>query len=273
MAEDQLIFLGTGGGRFSMITQKRRTGGIRLTGSSEIQIDPGPGSIAYSNQLNLDPTKVEALLISHCHPDHDGDAEVYIEAMTNGGTRRRGVLVAPQGVIRGNSVCDPRISSYHRNMVERVFEVTAGSTVDLGTAKVRVVKAKHEDPDAVGFRLTLPSGELGYTSDTEYFEGIEEQFKGVKLLVLCVLRPRGAPIRGHLSTDEAVRILSEVRPEVCLITGFGMRMIYANPDHEARFIEKESKVKTVAAKDSMRLNLGEEKEEQDRQQSLGSFLK
>ncbi|MEM2942362.1 MAG: MBL fold metallo-hydrolase, partial [Candidatus Bathyarchaeia archaeon] len=86
MAGDQLIFLGTGGGRFSMITQTRQTGGIRILGARNIQIDPGPGSIAYSNRLGLDPRKVDSLLISHCHPDHDNDAEVYVEAMTEGGT-------------------------------------------------------------------------------------------------------------------------------------------------------------------------------------------
>lgn len=272
MAEDELVFLGTGGGRFSTITQRRHTGGIRILGSADIQIDPGPGSIAYSNQQNLDPTKVEALLISHCHPDHDSDAEIYIEAMTNGGTRKRGVLIAPRGVIQGNSVCESRISVYHRNMIGRLVEVAPGNTVDLGEVKVRAVPAKHEDPDALGFRVGLPSCELGYTSDTEYFDGICEHYKGVKLLVMCVLRPRGAPIKGHLCTDDAIKILKEVKPEVCIITGFGMRMIYSNPDQEARFIEESSKVKTLAARDNMRLNLGEIITGDRQRETLGKYL-
>jgi len=254
-----------------MITQKRQTGGIRLIGSSNIQIDPGPGSVVYSNKLNLDPTKVDSLLISHCHPDHDCDAEIYIEAMTNGGTRKRGSLVAPRGIIRGNSICEPRISAYHRRMVGRLFEVTPGAAVDLGSVKVKAVAAKHEDPDAVGFRISLPSGDLVYTSDTEYFEGIEGQFRGVKLLVMCVLRPRGVPIKGHLCTDDATKILSQTQPDLCVITGFGMRMIYANPDREAKFIQESSGVKTVAARDNMRMGLGKV-ETRQKQRPLGTFL-
>lgn len=254
-----------------MITQRRQTGGIRLIGSSNMQIDPGPGSIVYSNNLDLDPTKVESLLVSHCHPDHDSDAEIYIEAMTNGGTRRRGTLIAPTGVIRGNSVCEPRISAYHRNMVGRLVEVAPGATVDLGSVLVKAVAAKHEDPDALGFRMSLPSGDIGYTSDTEYFEGIEEQFMGVKVLVMCVLRPRGAPIKGHLCTNDAVKILGETKPDLCVITGFGMRMIYANPDREAQFIQESSGVKTIAARDNMRMRLGEDEKHQ-KQRSLGTFL-
>ena len=255
-----------------MITQRRRTGGIRIVGAVNIQIDPGPGSIAYSNQLNLDPTKVDCLLISHCHPDHDNDSEIYIEAMTNGGTRKRGTFIAPRGVTQGNSVCESRISTYHRNMVKRLVEVSPGDIVELDGIRVRAVAAKHEDPDAVGFRLSLPSCEVGYTSDTEYFDGISEEYKGVRLLVMCVLRPRGANIKGHLCTNDAIKILEEIKPETCVITGFGMRMIYANPDNEARFIEESSKIKTVAARDNMKLDLGENKGQQRRDESLGRFL-
>ncbi|MBS7622591.1 MBL fold metallo-hydrolase [Candidatus Bathyarchaeota archaeon] len=268
MDGDQLIFLGTGGGRFSMITQTRQTGGIRILGPHNIQIDPGPGSIVYSNKLGLDPRKVDSLLVSHCHPDHDNDAEVYVEAMTEGGTRRRGVLIAPEGVYQGNSVCEPRISSYHRSMLDRLVKAAPGTTVDLDSVQVKAVKARHEDPDAVGFRVKLPSGDVGYTSDTEYFDGIEEQFAGVDVLVMCVLRPRGAPVRGHLCTDDAVKILGEVKPSLCVMTGFGIRMIYANPDLEAQFIHEVSGVKTIAARDNMRLKLDERRE----QRSLRMFL-
>ncbi|MGQ9543487.1 MAG: MBL fold metallo-hydrolase [Candidatus Bathyarchaeia archaeon] len=255
MAEVEIIFLGTGGGRYSMITQRRRTGGIRVLGPSNIQIDPGPGSIAYSNQLNLDPQKVECLLVSHCHPDHDNDAEVYIEAITQGGAKKRGVLIASKSVLNGNDACEPRISLYHKRMIGKVFGVSPGEMVSLGEVKVKAVRAKHEDPDTVGFRLTLPWGDIGYTSDTEYFDGLGEQFKSVRLLIMCVLRPKGAPIKGHLCTDDAVKILEVARPESSIITGFGMRMIYSNPDSEAKIIEAASNIRTIAAKDNMRLKL------------------
>ncbi|MBS7622589.1 hypothetical protein KEJ39_02795 [Candidatus Bathyarchaeota archaeon] len=88
------------------------------------------------------------------------------------------------------------------------------------------------------------------------------------MLVMCVLRPRGAPVRGHLCTDDAVKILGEVKPSLCVMTGFGIRMIYANPDLEAQFIHEVSGVKTIAARDNMRLKLDERRE----QRSLRMFL-
>ena len=268
---DQLVFLGTGGGRFSMITQKRRTGGIRLVGSSNIQIDPGPGSIAYSHLLNIDPSKVESLLISHCHPDHDNDAEIYIEAMTDGGTKKRGTLIAPKGVIEGNDTCEVRISNYHKNQLAKVIKAEIGKEIKLENLKIETVNAKHQDPDAVGYKLSLKSIDLGYTSDTEYFSGLGSQFKGVDALIVCVLRPKGVPIKGHLCTDDVIKILDEAKPRLCILTGFGIRMIYANPDREAKFVEQTSNIKTIAARDNMILKLGEHKV-QDNADNLSRFL-
>ena len=58
----EIIFLGTGGGRFAMITQQRRTGGIRvLSGDSNLHLDPGPGALIYSLQEGLDPQKINAM--------------------------------------------------------------------------------------------------------------------------------------------------------------------------------------------------------------------
>ena len=52
----ELVFLGTGGGRFATITQKRRTGGIRLISNRlNIHIDPGPGALIYSLEAGLNP--------------------------------------------------------------------------------------------------------------------------------------------------------------------------------------------------------------------------
>ncbi len=61
--EDELIFLGSGGGRIHIRTQYRATGGI-LFKFNGIQghIDPGPGAIVRINQYHEDPLKTELFL-------------------------------------------------------------------------------------------------------------------------------------------------------------------------------------------------------------------
>ncbi|MFZ0966093.1 MAG: MBL fold metallo-hydrolase, partial [Candidatus Bathyarchaeia archaeon] len=110
----EIIFLGTGGGRFATITQKRRTAGIRIISEGlNLHLDPGPGALVHSINEGLDPQKLNAVIVSHCHPDHYTDAEVLIEAMTRGMTRKRGVLVASKSVLSGTDICEASISKYH----------------------------------------------------------------------------------------------------------------------------------------------------------------
>ena len=256
----ELIFLGTGGGRFSMITQKRRTGGLRiLTGEENIHLDPGPGGLIYSLEAGLDPQKITALLVSHAHPDHTNDAEVLIEAMSHGTRRRRGVLLASRSVLHGNEICEQAISNYHQGMPERVIEANVGTTVNIGDLKVRVAGARHSDPDTVGFRFeSAEYGGFAYIPDSEYFEGIRGDYEGVRLLILSVLRPSGKPWKGHMTTDDAVRIINETRPEMAVITHFGMQMIFRGPAREAKLIEERTGVPTAAAVDGMHITMGEE---------------
>ena len=96
--ENILRFLGTAGARFVMIKQLRSSGGMWLElGGSRILVDPGPGSLvrATSGRPKLDPTKLDAIIITHKHLDHTGDLNVMIEAMTEGGFRKRGLVFVP----------------------------------------------------------------------------------------------------------------------------------------------------------------------------------
>ncbi|RJS82380.1 MBL fold metallo-hydrolase [Candidatus Bathyarchaeota archaeon] len=255
----EITLLGTGGGRFATITQKRRTAGIRIiTESLNLHLDPGPGALVHSINMGLNPQKLTAVFVSHCHPDHYTDAEVLIEAMTRGMTRKRGILVAAKSVLAGNEVCEPSISKYHQQMPEQKFEAVHGLEFRVADLNVLVTEARHTDPDTVGFRFeTKEFGDFAYTSDTEYFEGIGKYYKGVRLLLLCVMRPSGKPWKGHMTTEDAIKIIEEASPEKAVLTHFGMQMIFKGPAREARFIEEKTGVPTIAATDGMRISFGE----------------
>jgi len=224
-----------------------------------MHLDPGPGALIYSLNMKLNPQKVKAVLVSHCHPDHYTDAEIFVEAMTRGMTRRRGVLAAPRSVLFGNEVCGPAISKYHQQMPERVIETRPGVGFTIDDVRVLAAEARHTDPDTVGYRLeTRDVGGIGYTSDTEYFEGVGKSYEGVRLLLLCVMRPSGEPWKGHMTTEDAVKIVEEAGPEKVVTTHFGMKMIFRGPTREAKMIEEKTGVPTLAASDGMRISVGEE---------------
>ena len=256
----QLIFLGTGGGRFVTVTQKRWTGGIRFIADNfHMQLDPGPGAIVRSVEEKLDPMKVKAVLVSHDHPDHYTDAEVFIEAMTRGMTKRGGYLIAAHSVLFGNEVCEASISKYHQSLLEAVMDAKPGQSFDLNGVKITATKAMHSDPDAVGFRFGfLGVGEVGYTSDTQYFDGLGGLYAGTRLLILCTMRPRGAPWKYHMSTEDAAKLISEAKPETAVLTHFGAKMIFSSPPAEAKFVEQQTGIRTIAATDGMQIKFGKE---------------
>ena len=255
----EIIFLGTGGGRFAMMTQKARTGGIRIiTEKVNMHVDPGPGALIYSIEQGLNPQKINAILISHSHLDHTNDACLLIEAMTDGGKRKRGILAAAHSVLEGNEICDRMITRYHRQLPEKIIDARVGERFSIGDLNIEVGRAIHADPDTVGFRFeTQRFGSFGYLPDSEYFEGLSDFFRGVRLLILSVLRPFGQPWKGHMTTDDAARIAEEVKPELLVITHFGMLMIMRSPDREAKIIKEKTGVDAVAAKYGMHIIMKE----------------
>jgi phosphoribosyl 1,2-cyclic phosphodiesterase len=259
MSSFKIVFLGTGGGRFATITQKRRTAGIRVINDRlNLHLDPGPGALVYSINEGLDPQKINAVFVSHCHPDHYTDAEVLIEAMTRGMTRKRGVLAAARSVLNGSDVCEPSISKYHQQMPEQKIVALPGVKFQVGDVNVSVTEARHTDPDAIGFRFeTKQFGDFAYTSDTEYFDGISKYYEDVRLLLLCVMRPAGKPWKGHMTTNDAIKIVEATRPEQAILTHLGMQMIFKGPANEAKLIQEKTGVPTVAATDGMVIGFGE----------------
>ena len=278
MAEIELVFLGTGGGRFATITQKRRTGGIRfLSKDLNMHLDPGPGALLYSLEMELNPQKITAVLVSHRHPDHYTNAEILIEAMTRGMLKKRGIVAAPHSVLFGNEESGPAISRYHQQMPEKVIEVKPGVVFHVSDTRIIATEAKHTDLDAVGFRFETPEvGDIGYTSDTEYFEGVGKAYEGVRLLILCVMRPSGNPWMGHMTPEDAIKIVEEVKPEMVVATHFGMKMIFSGPNRQVKLIEEKTGVPTLAASDGMRLRVGETirvERTKRKQRGLEEFLK
>lgn len=259
MGDLRIVFLGTGGGRFATITQKRRTAGIRLLSDGfNVHLDPGPGALVYSWSLDLNPRKIDGILVSHAHPDHYTDAEVMVEAMTRGTVKGRGVLAAAKSVLKGGETAEMAISKYHQGLPRRVVEVSEGTKFEIGSMKVVGCEVIHSDVDAVGFRFETEVGSIGYTSDTEFFEGIERYYRNVRVLILCVLRPSGEPWQGHMTTDDAIKIVDVVRPSFVVLTHFGMKMIFRGPTKEAGKMRRETGVDVVAARDGMELLLGKE---------------
>jgi len=258
MAPVSLKFLGTGGGRFTTIYQARSTGGCLVdAGGLRTHIDPGPGALLRCRQEGEDPTNVRAVLVTHAHPDHYTDAEVVVEAMTKGGTTKRGTVVGSKSVIDGTATHDAVFSRYHRERPEQMFAVAPGDNFKLGTMSVRATFSKHSDDATVGYRFTTEDGVLGYLADTALADELVAAHRGSRVLVLPATRPRKSRIDWHLCSEDVAAVVKAVRPELALLNHLGLKMVRAGPDAEAAWVEQQTGVRTVAAADGMRVIVGD----------------
>jgi len=253
----KITFLGTGGGRFTTITQLRATGGwILEIGGQKISVDPGPGALVKAKEFGVGLRALSGVVVSHCHPDHYTDAEVMIEAMTRGAKEKRGFLLSNENVIKGgDGGYVQRISPYHLKSLERYEIMEPGKKVSVGDVEIAATRAVHTEPKTIGFVFSGAES-LGYVSDTEYFHGIEKQYKGCGYLVLNCMRPRDVDWPKHMNSEAARKIISGIGPEAAVITHFGMRMLKAGPENEARWIEEKTGVKVIPARDGMEIDFG-----------------
>lgn len=259
----ELTFLGTGGGRFTTISQLRQTGGIYLRDRGlKANIDPGPGALVHMHRYGLDPTETQAVLVSHAHPDHWTDAAILLEGITRGGLDRRGTLVAPRSVLRGTVLPDgrtlgPVLTRFHQDMMGHVHEAEAGKSLVLENMyECTSTKQDHSDPDTVGFRIKLTNGQVSYVPDGVYFDGLADWHRGSRMVVCQMTRGGSDRIPHHMCTDDVERLADQIRPRLLLLTHFGYKSLKdGDPGHWAHRITERTGVPTVAARDGLRVTM------------------
>ena len=69
-----------------------------------------------------------------------------------------------------------------------------------------------------------------------------------------VVNPSGIKEKGLMNSDDAIKLISKVKPRLAIMQHFGIKMLSINPMTEAREISKKTKVQTIAAKDGLVVN-------------------
>ncbi len=250
----EVVFLGTGGGRFNLIKQIRATGGFRInTDVANIHVDPGPGALVRSHQFAQDPLSIDCVIVSHHHTDHVSDAQVMVEAMTHYTLKKRGIFIGSKNTIEQNG-----ISKWHQKLVATCWAaepfVKKRFSTEKGEFEIEILPMKHGEPTTFGFKLYVDKV-LGYISDTEFQDWYGEKFQGCDLLIINCSKYKPDKYGGHLTVADTIAILKEAKPKIAVITHLGMTMLNNNPEKIAEKVAEESGVRVIAAHDGMRLEL------------------
>ncbi len=251
--EQWIKFLGTAGARFVMIKQLRSSGGIWIHScATDILIDPGPGSIVRcaNSRPKLDPTKLDAIILTHRHLDHSNDINVMIEAMTEGGFKKRGTVFLPADAIDKDSI----ILKHLRKFPGKIIKLKAGETYRIGEVKFSVPVKQIHSVETYGLIFNFDKHKVSFISDTKYFKDLIKYYQGDIIIINTVFFEPRERIE-HLNIQDVKEIVRGIKPKKAILTHFGMSMVKAKPHELAKQLTDELKTDVVAAYDGMKLEL------------------
>src|SRR5580704_13046236 len=185
-----VLFLGTGGARFVVARQIRASGGMWMRfGETQIHVDPGPGALvrALSHVPPCNPRELDGIVLSHKHLDHAGDVNAVIEAMTVGGFRKRGTVLAPRDAFEGEGTVFPYAQQFPERLI--VSEPQGGPYV-IGDVEI-CTSVKHiHAVETYGLHFKHNGMTISYLPCGRYFEGLAEDYTRHKpdVLIVNVLR-------------------------------------------------------------------------------------
>jgi len=247
---NRIIFLGTGGARVLVFKQLLASGGLWIEqAGTRLHLDPGPGALVQAAKRDLDPTKLDAILLSHRHLDHSADVNVMIEAMTTGGFNRRGLVLAPKEAYDD----DPVILRYLRSYLRETLVVEEGGKYQVGNVTVHAPVAHDHAGEVYGYVFESPGCRWSYLADTRYFPELAEHYRA-DVIVLNTVRLKESEIY-HLSIPDAKRLIEDIQPKTAILTHFGMTIWRANPSTVAEELSQQTGVEVIAARDGLEFPL------------------
>jgi ribonuclease BN (tRNA processing enzyme) len=264
--KDEIVILGSGGGRHHIRTQHRATGGILYKFDGvQTHIDPGPGAIVRINQYKENPTKTELFIITHAHVDHYNDVSAIIESSRealhdkNYNYYKKGILITTNDVLY-------YISDYHLNMLENIVKFKPDEKFQYKNVDIIGTKVVHSpNIEGFGLKFKLNNYTLAYASDTMVFDGFSAQYSGVNILILNLLRPNSITCKRHLCTDEVIPYLNNIDPPLdsLIISHFGSMMdgprssMNHVPSQVKKLQEQTNIKRIIAAEDGLKIRINE----------------
>ncbi|MCL4313036.1 MAG: MBL fold metallo-hydrolase [Actinobacteria bacterium] len=171
------------------------SGYLLSDGPTTIWVEAGPGSLA-NLQLYSDPGAVDAIVISHEHPDHCSDLDGYAVLARYGLGRSNVAVYAPFGV---------RERCYHReNGALSWTEVDDGDRIEVFDMVVSFSRTDHK-PKTLAIRIDAGGRSLGYSADTGPAWSLEALGEGLDM-ALCEATFTARYERdgiGHMSARQA----------------------------------------------------------------------
>jgi len=240
--------------------QVRASGGIWMTlDDANLLIDPGPGTLVKcaSSKPKLDPSTLDGIILTHKHLDHSADINVMIEAMTEGGFKKRGEVFASLDALEE----DPVILRYLRGFVNKIHILKEDGNYSLGKINFSTPIKHIHGVETYGVIFKTSKYTISLIVDTKFFPELLKAYSKSDVIIMNVVRAeaKGKSLEmDHLNLEDAKTIIQKIKPKLTILTHFGMTMVKAKPWEIVSKLSKEIGLKVIAANDGMEVRLDEE---------------
>lgn len=254
---NKIIFLGTAGDEQALARMKRKAGGIILfLEGNQFHLEPGPSSLVTMAQVKVHPRETIAVLSTNNSLIRSNDVDASLMAMTLGGLDKHGVLLASKSVIEGLEDKSPRVSKYYKTCVEGLLAFNHGNKVGVNQVNIMPLEIKNKDPTAAGLLFSIADNRIGYTGDTNYFEGLAKQFEGCNVLIINCKNPKNISEKYAMNLEDAKKLIEKVEPRIAILTSFGDKLLDQDVLMIGRDLQRDNKkTNIVMAKDGLEINL------------------
>lgn len=222
------------------------SGYLVSTGETRLLLDCGPGVATALSGL-IDPSTVDAVVISHAHLDHCYDLLPIGKSLLAKGLSYPVAGRPPQFDVRISRVplYVPAGSATIFHRLAALFPVTTVPALDrafelafdlheydpsehftVGSAEIHLELLAHAAPNC-GIRVSSAGGTLAYTGDTGRTPALRTLADGADLLLAeCTLTEPDSGPHGHLCAEDAADVAADAGVGQLVLTHFGS----ADPD-------------------------------------------
>jgi ribonuclease Z len=206
----RVIFLGTAA---ALPVADRSNTALAIIGDPSVPgvlIDTGGDIYPALCRARLARDELGDLFITHAHIDHIGSLPSLIESFRLGGRHTPlHIFALPEVIETARQIIE--VFSYELTLASWSFDVTYttiydGQHLSLGGMPATVARMDHTLPSA-GLRVSLPGGDLAYTSDTQPTPAIQRLAQGARVFVTeCTYLNEGvhyARVSRHMTALEA----------------------------------------------------------------------
>ncbi|HLP80197.1 MAG TPA: MBL fold metallo-hydrolase [Acidobacteriota bacterium] len=249
----RIVFLGTAGDSIVMGKQLRASGGIYFEHESlKLLINPGPGTLVRAKQFDIALREIDGVLVTHSSILSSNDVNATVDAITNGGLDKKGVVVSTPAALDGSATISPLLSSSSVANLEKIVRLNIGDKVALNDIEIMPTPTQHSDPSRIGFMLICPEVKISYVGDSAYAKKLVRAHAQTDVLIVNL--PNLTAKTDSMGVAEATQLISEIQPGIAIITGFGIKVVEADILNIVRNIQQQTKVQTVAAKDGLSID-------------------